>query len=173
MAVGHHLDTLLEGKRQELCLLMKRPSHDSLFMLQNILAVPRSMCLLRTAPRTDSPIFPLFDAVIRESLSAILNVDLDGNRWHQASLPVRWGWSGRLQCGFAGTICLFGFSRKHLQAHIYTSTIETSRHARQWNRRRHVCVVKTSKQSICTDIYFVATNHRPFSTTRRMFTGIR
>jgi hypothetical protein len=96
LAVGHHLDAVLEGKRQELCLMMKRlelmPSH--LFLLRNILAAPRLMYLRITAPCTDIPILPLFDEVIRESLSAILNVDLDDNLWHQASLPVRWAVRG-------------------------------------------------------------------------------
>jgi hypothetical protein len=68
------------------------------------------------------------------------------------------GWSGRPRCGFAGTVCRFGFSRKHRQAHIYPTANATWRHAGQWNRRRHVCVVETSKQPVCTDIYFVATD---------------
>jgi hypothetical protein len=39
-------------------------------------------------------ILPLYDAVIRDSLSVSLNVELDENRWRQASLPVRWGGLG-------------------------------------------------------------------------------
>lgn len=70
------------------------PSHDSLYLLRNVLAAPRLMYLLRTAPCTDSPVLPLFDATIRESLSATLNVDLNDVRWTQASLPVRWGGLG-------------------------------------------------------------------------------
>jgi hypothetical protein len=58
LVVGNHLDAVLEGKRRELCLLIKRlklmPSHDSLFLLRNILAAPRLMYLLRTAPCTDT-----------------------------------------------------------------------------------------------------------------------
>jgi len=70
------------------------PSHDSLFLLRNVMAAPRLMYLLRTAPCTDSPELPLFDIVIRDSLSTTLNVDLDDQRWAQASLPVRWGGLG-------------------------------------------------------------------------------
>jgi hypothetical protein len=66
-------------------------SHDSLYLLRNMFTAPRLMYLLRTAPCTDSPVLPLFDATIRESLSVTLNVDLTGRQWSQASLPVRWG----------------------------------------------------------------------------------
>jgi len=41
-----------------------------------------------------SPELPKFDAVLRESLSTTLNIDLSANRWIQASLPVRWGGLG-------------------------------------------------------------------------------
>src|SRR5664279_6095907 len=67
------------------------PSHDSLFLLGNVLAAPRLMYILRTSPCTDSPELPLYDSVLRNSLSATLNVDIDDKRWLQASLPVRWG----------------------------------------------------------------------------------
>ena len=70
------------------------PAHDSLYLLRNVLAAPKLVYLLRSAPCIDSPVLPLFDAVIRESLSATLNVDLDDDRWCQASLPVRWGGMG-------------------------------------------------------------------------------
>ena len=36
----------------------------------------------------------MYDAVLRDHLSATLNVDIDDNRWTQASLPVRWGGLG-------------------------------------------------------------------------------
>ena len=95
LSAGLHLDEVLEDKRQELRRLARRlelmPSHDSLYLLRNVLAAPRLMYLLRTAPCTDSPVLPLFDATIRESLSATLNVDINDERWTQASLPVRWG----------------------------------------------------------------------------------
>jgi len=98
LSAGQHLDEVLEGKREELRRLARRlelmPSHDSLYLLRNVLAAPRLMYLLRTAPCTDSPVLPLFDSTIRESLSATLNVDLSDDRWTQASLPVRWGGLG-------------------------------------------------------------------------------
>ena len=70
------------------------PSHDSLFLLRNVLAATRLVYLLRTAPCCDSPELPMYDAVLRDSLSATLNVDIDDNRWTQASLPVRCGGLG-------------------------------------------------------------------------------
>jgi hypothetical protein len=70
------------------------PSHDSLYLLRNVLTAPKLMYLLRTAPCTGSPELPLFDAVLRESLSTTLNIDLNDDRWNQASLPVRWGGLG-------------------------------------------------------------------------------
>jgi len=98
LSAGEHLDSVLEEKRQELRLLTRRlelmPSHDSLYLLQHVLTAPRLMYLLRTSPCTDSPILPLYDDVIKESLLVTINVDLDDDRWRQASLPVRWGGLG-------------------------------------------------------------------------------
>ena len=98
LSAGEHLDTVLDKKKQELSLLTKifelMPAHDSLYLLRNVLTAPRLMYLLRTAPCTDSPVLQLYDTVIRESLSTTLNVDLDDDRWRQASLPVRWGGLG-------------------------------------------------------------------------------
>jgi hypothetical protein len=98
LSAGQHLDSVLEEKRQELRLLTRRlelmPSHDSLYLLQHVLTAPRLMYLLRTSPCTDSSVLPLYDDVIKESLLVTTNVDLDDDRWRQASLPVRWGGLG-------------------------------------------------------------------------------
>ncbi|HSN23573.1 MAG TPA: hypothetical protein VLS45_05310, partial [Methylomicrobium sp.] len=98
LSAGQHLDSVVEEKRQELRLLTRRlelmPSHDSLYLLQHVLMAPRLMYLLRTSPCTDSPVLPLYDDVIKESLLVTTNVDLDDDRWRQASLPVSWGGLG-------------------------------------------------------------------------------
>jgi len=98
LSAGDHLDQILDDKKEELERLARRlkllPSHDSLFLLRNVLTAPRMMYLLRSAPCTDSPVLSLYDDIIRDSLSATLNVDLTDERWHQASLPVRWGGLG-------------------------------------------------------------------------------
>jgi hypothetical protein len=62
--------------------------------LRNVFTTPRLMYLLRTTCCTESPVLPLLDATIRDSLSATLNVELSDDRWRQASLPVRWGGLG-------------------------------------------------------------------------------
>ena len=83
---------------QDLKRLSKRlecmPAHDSLYLLRNVFTTPRLMYLLRTTCCIESPVLPLFDATIRDSLSATLNVELSDDRWRQASLPVRWGGLG-------------------------------------------------------------------------------
>ena len=98
LSAGQYLDAVLESKRLELQRLSKRlelmPSHDSLYLLRNVLTAPRLMYLLRTAPCTDSPELLKFDAVLRESVSTTLNIDLGDNRGTQASLPVRLGGLG-------------------------------------------------------------------------------
>jgi len=70
------------------------PSHDSLFMLRNVMAAPRVVYLLWTAPCCDSSELLLYDAVLHDSLSTTLNIVLDDNSWTQASLPFRWGGLG-------------------------------------------------------------------------------
>ena len=76
MSAGHHLDSMLAAQKEELQRLTRRlelmPSHDSLFLLRNVLAATRLVYLLRTAPCCDSPELPMYDAVHRDSLSATL-----------------------------------------------------------------------------------------------------
>ena len=52
------------------------------------------MHLLRSTLCINSPVLPLYDEVIRTALSDTLNVVIDGEKWRQASLPVRWGGLG-------------------------------------------------------------------------------
>jgi len=69
-------------------------AHDSLFLLRNFLTAPWLMHLLRSTLCIVSPVLPLYDAVLRESMSAMLNIVLDDIRWSQASLAIRWGGLG-------------------------------------------------------------------------------
>jgi hypothetical protein len=98
LSSGQHVDSGLEERMHELQLLAKRLehmlAHDSLYLLCNVLTAPRLMYILRATLCTNSLILPLYDVVIRDSLSVSLNVELDENRWRQASLPVRWGGLG-------------------------------------------------------------------------------
>jgi hypothetical protein len=118
LSLGQHVDSVLEEKLHELQLLTKRlahmPAHDSLYLLRNVLTAPRLMYILRTTSCTNSLILPLYDAVIRDSLSVSLNVELDEMAPGVAAGQV--GRPGRPWCWFAGTVRLFGFSRKHLGA---------------------------------------------------------
>ena len=70
------------------------PSYDSLFFLRFVIAMPRLLYTLRTAPCSGNPELCLYDNLIRETISTTLNIDLNENRWNQASLPVRWGGLG-------------------------------------------------------------------------------
>jgi len=98
MSAGQHLESILASKKEELQRLTKRqqlmPSHDSLFILRNVMAAPRVVYMLRTAPCCDSPELLLYDTVLSDSLSTTLNVVLDDHSWTQASLPVGWGGLG-------------------------------------------------------------------------------
>jgi len=60
----------------------------SVLLLRDVLTLPRLMHLLRSTLCIDSPVLPLYDAVLRESLSATPNVELDDIRWSQDSLPM-------------------------------------------------------------------------------------
>jgi len=64
-------------------------NNDSLFLLRNVLTASRPIHLLRSMLCIDSLVLPLYDAVLCESLSATLNINLDDIRWSQASLPIR------------------------------------------------------------------------------------
>jgi len=90
----------------------------TVFILRNVLTAPRLMHLLRSTLCIDSPVLPLYDAVLRESLSATINIDLDDIRLSQESVPIKWGCSGRPWCCFASTVCLFGLSRNVFQLDI-------------------------------------------------------
>ena len=70
------------------------PSYDSLFFLRFVIAMPRLLYTLRTAPCSGNPELCLYDNLIRETISITLNIDSNENRWNQASLPVRWGGLG-------------------------------------------------------------------------------
>ncbi len=66
--------------------------------------------------------------------------------WRTAGVATRQvGWTGRPWCGFAGTICLFGFCRKHHGAHVRPPPSTSARSRGQRNRRRHVSLDTAGK----------------------------
>ena len=68
---------------------MKRLSmlhaHDSLVLLKNSLAMPKLLFLLRTADCSGNQLLEVFDSMLRDSLSKVLNVDLNDGQWLRAS----------------------------------------------------------------------------------------
>ena len=95
---GTIVDDILEIKRMDLKTLSERlplmPRHDSLFLLSNIVAMPRLLYTLRTAPCMSSIELSRYDELLRSTLAECMNVDLSQSAWEQASLPVRFGGLG-------------------------------------------------------------------------------
>ena len=95
---GAAVDNVLVNKREELSLLVSRltrmPAHDGLFLLCNIMSMPRLLYTLRSTPCTGSPELERYDKLLKDSLSSTLNIAICDRTWKQASLPVRWGGLG-------------------------------------------------------------------------------
>src|SRR5678816_1963604 len=107
---GPAVDMVVDSKANDLERAIQRLSllntHDALVLLRSSLSVPKLLYSMRTAVCTDCPGLARFDQLLREGLSSILNVDLDDDRWLQASLPVRDGGLG-VRC--ASTLALSAF----------------------------------------------------------------
>ena len=81
---------------------------------------------------------------LRDSVSAILNVDLADKRWLQASLPVRWGRTRCSKCCFAGTFCIFGFRHVFSIPQVHTTTSSPP-----WRRgRRCYCFIACVEEAV-------------------------
>ena len=92
------LEGALRGKCEDLSLALSRikllPSHDSLYLLKNIFAIPKLLYIMRTAPSFMSPSLLLYDDMLSSSMSSLFNVSLSPSSYTQASLPVRLGGLG-------------------------------------------------------------------------------
>ena len=66
------------------------PSHDSLYLLKNALAIPKLMYILRASPCFMGVKLLQYDQDLKSALSLLINVDLGDSRWDQ---PV---WAGGL-----------------------------------------------------------------------------
>ena len=77
---GIMVDKTLELKHLELQTLIQRlhymPAHDGLFLLSNVVSVPRLLYILRTTPCTGYPELQKYDDTIRSALEMLLNVEL-------------------------------------------------------------------------------------------------
>ena len=98
LLAGANIDIAVARKRADLQLLSSplplMPAHDCLFLLRNIVSMPRLLYTLRTAPCTGSAELARYDELLRSLLAMTLNIDLSEKAWLQASLPVSWGGLG-------------------------------------------------------------------------------
>ena len=82
---GVGVDKAIADKRSELETLSRRlqfmPAHDSLFLMRNIVSMPRLLYTLRTAPCTGSNELVLYDALVRSILCTTLNSDINDAVW--------------------------------------------------------------------------------------------
>ena len=90
---------LLEEKHEEIARLTSRlqliEPHLAMILLKNCFSLPKLMYILRTSAAFKFPEhLRTIDNTVRNSLSAITNVEFDNDAWHQASLPVRHGGLG-------------------------------------------------------------------------------
>ena len=70
-------------------------AHQAFFLLKNYVALPRLLYLLRSSPAYRHPILlSRIDEVVRRGTESITNVQLHGDAWRQATLPVSLGGLG-------------------------------------------------------------------------------
>jgi hypothetical protein len=74
--------------------LKRLAAHEAFFLLKNCFAVPQLQYILRSSPAYASASCADLVILVRDLLSSILNVQLDGVASAQASLPVRLGGLG-------------------------------------------------------------------------------
>jgi len=95
---GRAVDAALAVKCADLTRAVSRLSllhaHDALVILRNSLSVPKLLYTLRTAKCSGRPALRKFDEILRDGLSAILNISLTDDQWIQALLSVRSGGLG-------------------------------------------------------------------------------
>lgn len=92
------VDSVLNSKLVVFRLLASRltrlHAQDALFLLRNCFNMPKLLYTLRCAACYKSTVLSEYDAVVRHTLKAVLNVDLTEAVWNQASLPVSSGGLG-------------------------------------------------------------------------------
>ena len=75
--------------------LLKLSAHDALFLLRTSLSMPKLLHTLRTSPSFTRPdLLSEIDAAFSQTLSSILNVNLNPPQISQVSLPVKLGGFG-------------------------------------------------------------------------------
>src|SRR6476469_1949499 len=74
--------------------LINLSAHDALIILKNSLSLPKLLFHSRCCYSGDHPVLPLIEDKLRDLMSQILNVELSGDHWEQATLPVKLGGLG-------------------------------------------------------------------------------
>ena len=101
---------VLGERREDLELMASRlkylPAHDTLYLLKNCLAIPKLLYILRASPCYENDELLIYDEALKEALTTLLNIDLGGGRWEQASLPV---WAGGLGIRGSGLLAPSAF----------------------------------------------------------------
>ena len=80
-----------EDLEQAMTRLKHMSSHEAIYILRNLLSVPRLQYILRCTPSFKSDLTTTFDDLVLQALSACANIEFDGAARIQAQLPVRWG----------------------------------------------------------------------------------
>jgi hypothetical protein len=91
--------TAVDNTTETIQLLCNRikdlDSHTALFFLVNYVSAPRLIYLLRSAPLVSaSSKLKNIDKMVRETLVEVSNVEVNGEAWEQAKLPIRLGGLG-------------------------------------------------------------------------------
>ena len=95
---GEEVTKVLNEKTEDLRRAVSRlallQAQDALTLVRYSLSIPKLTYILRTSYCHSNPAVEEFDNELRAGLSTILNVDVSGDQWQQASLPVRDGGLG-------------------------------------------------------------------------------
>ena len=95
---GSALDLCLEDKISKLRYAISRlrllPAQEALIILRSSFSTPRLMHVLRCSPCFGHHLLPKHDTVLREGLSAIVNIHMSDIYWLQASISVKSGGLG-------------------------------------------------------------------------------
>ena len=92
------LTSCLENRCAELATAIDRLSkvakHDALILLRSSMSSQKLLHTLRCCPCMDHTLIDKYDALLRDGLGSILNIDMTDNQWIQASLPIKLGGLG-------------------------------------------------------------------------------
>jgi len=93
------LNTQVAVLRQFATHLLGLSTHESFYLMNNSLAIPRLMFLLRSSPCFLSPVVTQFDLELLRVMTSVSNCAFTDTSWSHASLPVRFGGLGILSLG--------------------------------------------------------------------------